>query len=106
MDSLVGSKIQQLLSMKGLCRLEVENGVTQKILSHDEEKTPGIRLKFLEAKKRDLEGGSWEEYSILYEVTKYSDSPEYLGHVFKSLGKIIKTYESLFHCLKYIIICT
>lgn len=88
------NNIKRLLGLKGNKRLEIENPLTQKILEYDyEDKTPGIRLRFLETRKKEKEAGEWYNYNILFEVDKYKDSPEYLSHVFSSISRIIKTWE-------------
>lgn len=91
METQVGSKISWLLNMMGDRRLEVEDGITKSILSIDPEQYPGIRVKFVESKKIKGDEGNWIEYNVLFEVLKYKDTPEYLGHTFKEFGKIIKS---------------
>lgn len=93
MGIVAGSKIRRLLGMKGHKRLEIENNITTKILEQDEYQTPGVRLKFLESKKKSGDCGEWIEYSVLLEVTKWSDNADYLSYVFKNLGKVIKNYN-------------
>lgn len=88
------NNIERLLKLKGNKRLEVENSLTRKILEFDyEEKTPGVRLRFLETRKKDKEYGEWYNYNILFEAVKYKDNPEYLSHVFSSISKIVKSWE-------------
>lgn len=89
------NSIRRLLGMKGLKRLEVSNELTDKILCYNySEETPGIRLKFLETRNKESEVGDWVNYNILFEVDKYNDTPKYLEHVFSSISKIVKDWES------------
>lgn len=89
------NSVRRLLGMKGIKRLEVNNTLTDKILNFNySEETPGVRLKFLETRRNELEEGGWVNYNILFEVDKYKDTPEYLKHVFSSISKIIGTWES------------
>lgn len=66
--------------------------ITRAICNLDTEKVPGTRLKALNKKEN---AGDWCEYSILFEIDKYKDTPEYLSHVFDCLRKIIKSYSTL-----------
>lgn len=84
------SKICQLLSMKGNSRLEVKSDLSDKILSLDYLKYPGINLRFLETKRKEKEAGDWDEYNILFSALKYQDTSEYLSFVIKNLGEVIK----------------
>lgn len=89
------NNIKRLLGLKGNKRLEVENSLTQKILEYEyEDRTPGIKLRFLETKNKKREYGEWIYYNILFEAYKYKDNPEYLSHIFSSISKIIKTWEN------------
>ena len=63
-------EIQRILRLRGDRRLAVENEITKTILSQDEKDTPGLRLKFLESRKRGLDGGTWIEYFVLYKMKK------------------------------------
>lgn len=89
------NSISRLLGMKGIKRLEVSNSLTDKILNFNyPEETPGIRLKFLETRKKDFEEGDWVNYNVLLEADKYKDTPEYLKHVLSSISKIVGTWET------------
>lgn len=95
METQVGSKIGELLKLKGKVRLSVKNELTLALMNLDPEFAPGVRFKFLEVKKKDEEMGSWIEYNLLLEIDKYQDSVEYLSYMFKNLGKVIKSYSNL-----------
>lgn len=91
METRVGSKISDLLSMKGRSRLAVKNNITQSLMSLDPESVPGIRLKFLESQNHDEDSGTWANIYALFEIDKFQESTEYLNYVMKGLGKLIKT---------------
>ena len=94
METQVGSKIAELLRMKGRSRLAVKNNITQSLMSLDPELIPGIRLKFLESKNYNEENGNWVNIYALIEIDKFAETAEYLSYAMKSLGKIIKTCSS------------
>lgn len=81
-------EIQRILRLKGDRRLAVENEITDTILSHSESDTPGLRLKFLESRRRGLTGGDWIEYFALYKMKKWVETANYLEYVFSSLAKL------------------
>lgn len=88
------NSIRRLLGMRGIKRLEVCNELTDLILGYNyQEETPGIKLRFLETKKYESDGGTWTNYNILLEAEKYSDTPRYLSYVLDSVSKIIKALE-------------
>ena len=88
------NSVRRLLGMKGSRRLEVSNSLTDKILGFPySEQTPGLRLKFLETRKQDLEYGGWVNYNVLIEADKRNDTPEYLSYIFEKLSEIIKAWE-------------
>lgn len=94
MDTPDYNSVRRLLGMKGLKRLEVSNSLTDKILGYNySDQTPGIRLKFLETRSKDLDNGGWTNYNILFEADKYNDTPEYLSHIFSSISRIVSTWE-------------
>ena len=84
-----------MLKLRGDRRLAVENEITEAILSQNEEDTPGLRLKFLESRKRGLDGGSWVEYFALYKMKKWVETADYLEYVFTSMAKVISTLKNL-----------
>lgn len=88
-------EIQRILNLRGDRRLAVENEITERILSLSEEQTPGLRLKFLESRKRGLDGGTWEEYFVLYKMKKWSDTVDYLEYVFKCLATMSSNLKNL-----------
>lgn len=94
-DSSSCREIQRLLRLRGDRRLEVENSVTEKLLSLTEEATPGLRLKFLESRKRDLEGGTWIEYFALYKMKKWVETVQYLEYIFGCLSKLMGELHDL-----------
>ena len=94
-DSSSCREIQRILKLRGDRRLAVENKITETILSHDEGLTPGLQLRFLESRRRGLEGGSWIEYFALYKMKKWVDTAPYLEYIFMCLGKLAKTLENL-----------
>ena len=81
--------------MRGDRRLAVENEITETILSQDEKDTPGLRLKFLESRKRGLDGGTWIEYFALYKMKKWVETADYLEYTFTSLAKLMSTLKKL-----------
>lgn len=87
----VSSNISRLLRMKGQKRLDVRDQVTQKVLDFDYTKSPGLSLRFLEARNRQGEEGGWTEYNILYEIKKISETPGYLAYVFELLYRSVGT---------------
>lgn len=94
MDTPDYNSVRRFLGMKGVKRLEIINSLTDKILNYNyAEETPGIRLKFLETRKKESEGGEWVNYNILLEADKYNDTPEYLKHILSSVSKIVGTWE-------------
>ncbi len=95
METRVGSKIEELLKLKGKARLSIKNELTLALMNLDPEFAPGVRFKFLEVNKKDEEMGSWVEYNLLLEIDKYQDSAEYLSFMFKNLGKLINSYSHL-----------
>ena len=94
-DSSSCREIQRLLRLRGDRRLGVENSVTEKLLSLTEEATPGLRLKFLESRKRDLEGGTWIEYFALYKMKKWVETVQYLEYIFGCLSKLMGELHDL-----------
>ena len=88
-------EIQRILRLRGDRRLAVENEITETILSQDEKDTPGLRLKFLESRKRGLDGGTWIEYFALYKMKKWTDTADYLEYVFSSLSKVVSSLKKL-----------
>ena len=95
METQEGSRIRELLRMKGGARLCVKNDITLALTRIDPEVAPGVRFKFLETKKRDEDEGSWIEYNLLLEVDKYLDTVDYISYVFKSIGKILGGFKQL-----------
>lgn len=95
METQVGSKIRELLSMKGKTRLCVKNDITFALMNLDPEFTPGIRFKFLETKEQNTEAGDWYEYNLLLEIDKYKDTVEYVSYIFKGISRIIKNFSNL-----------
>ena len=81
--------------MRGDRRLAVENEITDTILAHSEKDTPGLRLKFLESRKRGLDNGTWVEYFALYKMKKWTDSADYLEYIFSSLAKMMSALKKL-----------
>ena len=94
-DSSSCREIQRILRLRGDRRLGVENDITEKLLSLTEEATPGLRLKFLESRKRDLEGGTWIEYFALYKMKKWVETVKYLEYVFGCLSKLMSELHDL-----------
>ncbi len=95
-DSSSCREIQRILRLRGDRRLEVENIVTEKILSLSEADTPGLRLKFLESReRRALEGGTWTEYFVLYKMKKWVETAKYLEYVFSCLSKLMGELRGL-----------
>lgn len=94
-DSSSCREIQRILKLRGDRRLAVENKITETILSHDEELTPGLQLRFLESRRRGLECGSWIEYFALYKMKKWVDTADYLEYIFNCLGKLAGTLKNL-----------
>lgn len=88
-------EIQRILRLRGDRRLAVENEITETILSQDEKDTPGLRLKFLESRKRGLDGGTWIEYFALYKMKKWVETADYLEYTFTSLAKLMSTLKKL-----------
>ena len=91
METQVGSKIAELLRMKGRSRLAVKNNITQSLMNLDPELTPGVRLKFLESTHYDEDNGSWTNIYALIEIDKFQETADYLSYALKGLGKLIKT---------------
>jgi len=89
------AEIQRMLKLRGDRRLAVENKITETILGQSEKDTPGLRLKFLESRKRGLDDGSWIEYFALYKMKKLEDTADYLEYVFKSLANLVATLKDL-----------
>ena len=87
-------EIQRILKLRGDRRLAVENDITERILSINE-KDGLVRLKFLESRKRELSGGSWEEYFVLYRVKKWVDTANYLEYIFKCLSTVMSELKDL-----------
>ena len=94
-DSSSCREIQRILRLRGDRRLGVENDITERLLSLTEEATPGLRLKFLESRKRDLEGGTWIEYFALYKMKKWVETVRYLEYVFECLSKLMSELHDL-----------
>jgi len=88
-------EIQRLLRLRGDRRLGVENEVTKRILSLGEEKTPGLRLKFIESQKKNLENGTWIEYFVLYKMKKWVGTVKYMEYIFSSLSKLMSELDEL-----------
>lgn len=88
-------EIQRILRLKGDRRLAVENEITETILSHEEKDTPGLRLKFLESRKRGLDSGTWVEYFALYKMKKWTDTADYLEYIFSNLAKMVSALKKL-----------
>lgn len=97
MGTQVSSNISRLLKMRGQKRLEVRDLVTERILGFDYNTSPGLSLKFLETRNKESEGGSWTEYSVLYEIKKITETPHYMAHVFellfRSVGLLLKDIQ-------------
>lgn len=85
------SEIEKLLSLKGHSR-GFKDEIVEKILSHDEQNTPGCRVYFITSKK---ERNSWIEYKVLYKIKKYKDSIDYLSYVFDCMAKVVKELRDL-----------
>ena len=94
-DSSSCREIQRILRLRGDRRLEVENTVTEKILSLSEARTPGLRLKFLESRSRSLEGGAWTEYFVLYKMKKWEETARYMEYMFHSLSILMGELHDL-----------
>ena len=84
-----------MLKLRGDRRLAFENEITERILSLSEQDTPGLRLKFLESRKRGLSEGTWEEYFVLYKMKKWTDTAAYLEYVFMCLSKLLSNFKDL-----------
>lgn len=97
METRVDSKIRKILepNSDGTVPGYEDNNITRTILYLDPETVPGIRVKTLEQVRRLEDSGSWDEYYILYEIDKYSDTPNYISHIFKCLGKAMNSLSSL-----------
>lgn len=81
--------------MKGTKRLEIKNELTDRILGFDyQTQTPGIRLRFLETRYKDLDLGGWVNYNVLLEIDKYNDTPKYLSHIFSSISKAVSEWDN------------
>jgi hypothetical protein len=91
METRVGSKISDLLKMKGRSRLAIKNSITQSLMNLDPEQIPGVRLKFLESRGFETEGGNWANIYALFEIDKFQESAEYISYALKGLGDLIKT---------------
>lgn len=91
METQVGSKIAELLRMKGRSRLAVKNSITQSLMNLDPELIPGIRLKFLESTNCNEENGNWANIYALIEIDKFQETAEYISYAMEGLGKLIKT---------------
>lgn len=89
MDIRGGNNITRLLRMRGKKRLGVKNHMTDWILEEPYYLQTGINLRFLESKRMVTETGEWEEYSVLYEVKKIKESPQYLSEVLKIIGQLL-----------------
>ena len=97
METRVDSKIKKMLepNSDGTVPGYEDNDITRAILHLDPENVPGVRVKTLSQLKRISDGGSWEEYLVLYEIDKYLDTSDYLSHVFKCLGKVMSSLSRL-----------
>ena len=91
METQVGSKIADLLRMKGRSRLAVKNNITQSLMNLDPELIPGVRLKFLESINCNEACGNWANIYALIEIDKFQETAEYISYAMKGLGKLIKT---------------
>lgn len=76
--------------MRGKKRLGVKNLITERILerSYDSRNT-GVDLRFLESRKLETDYGSWEEYSVLYEIKKEMECPFYLSQSLEHLSEFL-----------------
>ena len=84
-----------MLRLRGDRRLMVENEITDTILGQSESDTPGLRLKFLESRKRSLGEGDWTEYFVLYKMKKWVETAGYLEYVFSCLSKLVGKLKGL-----------
>lgn len=94
-DSSSCREIQRILRLRGDRRLMVENEITDTILGQSEADTPGLRLKFLESRKRSLEDGDWNEYFVLYKMKKWVETAGYLEYIFSCLSKLLGKLKDL-----------
>ena len=81
------NSIGRFLRMKGKSRLEVENELTQYLLSLEFPK-----ITFLESKRVETDYGEWEEIYILTR-TKKIEAPEYFRYITFQIDLIMKTLK-------------
>lgn len=95
MDIRVGNNIERLLKMKGKRRLGVKGEIADAIQSIPWDKFPGADLKFIESQAIETEHGQWEEFSLLIEIKKVIENPQWLRHIFNVLDIIGQSLVSL-----------
>ena len=66
----------------------LENQVTRKIMKYQ-------RTISLEAIVRETDYSVWEEYYVLLEFDKYSDSPKYLSNIFWEISKFLLEFPEI-----------
>ena len=91
MAQQVDSKIEKYLLMKGNKRLQVNDDIVD--LTYRAVKCiPSIKLEFIETRKYN----SWNEYNMLYKISKHYDNFYELSGMLRDIQKLISCFENFY----------